>query len=66
MTLLGSPLAAVVSNGREPDPDEARRMAAAAYHNHGIVLIRPEWLDGDAARRMLGSLADSVHGRRVG
>lgn len=61
---LRSPLAAVVANARDPDPDDARRAAAAAWHDHGIVLIRLEWLSAEPARRILASLADGVHGPR--
>lgn len=64
MSRPNSPLAAVIGPTREPDPAAARRAARDAYHDHGIVLINPEWLEGDAARRMLVSLAESVHGQR--
>lgn len=67
MTRLRSSLAPHVGRRDSPCPEQARRAARAAYHEHGIVLINPDWLAGWADRQQLTILADKVHGpRRVG
>jgi len=49
---------------REPDPEDARRHAKAAWHTHGIVLINPAWLRTELDRELLITLAVAVHGER--
>jgi hypothetical protein len=66
MNRLRSSLAPHIASGEEGDAERARRAAKAAYHEHGIVLINPDWLAGWADRQQLILLADQVHGRRAG
>ena len=49
---------------REPDPAQGREAARAAWHTHGLILIRPEWLPGWADRKQAELLAEQVHGKR--
>lgn len=57
-------LASVAHLAREPDPAEARRLARSAYHNTGLVLINPSWLQSWGDRKTLELLAEKVHGKR--
>jgi len=61
---LRSPLARFATLGHEPDPAEARRLARAAWHEHGLVLINPAWLNSWADRRQAELLAEKAHGKR--
>ncbi|MAW99538.1 MAG: hypothetical protein CMN72_07795 [Sphingomonas sp.] len=64
MTRIRSTLAPYAPLHREPDPDEGRNHARAAWHTHGLVMIRPEWLTNDFDRQLLTTLAETAHGKR--
>jgi hypothetical protein len=49
--------------GEEHD-EHARKLAREAFHNHGIILLRPGWLPGWADRKQAEQLAEKVHGKR--
>jgi hypothetical protein len=49
---------------REPDPAEGRRLARKAWHDHGLVMLRCEWLPTQLDRELLITLAVAVHGER--
>ncbi|MEG3089518.1 hypothetical protein [Sphingomonas sp. PB4P5] len=59
-----SSLAPYAAFGRDPDPAAARKAARAAWHDHGIVLINPQWLNAWADRKQAEILAEKLHGRR--
>ena len=59
-----SSLARFATLSREPDPEEARRLARAAWHEHGVILLAPAWLNGWADRRQAELLAEKAHGKR--
>jgi hypothetical protein len=61
-----SPLGRFAHLGNEPDPADGRRLARDAWHKHGLILIRPEWLPGWGDRRQAELLAEKVHGKRKG
>jgi hypothetical protein len=50
--------------GHDPDPAAARRAARAAWHEHGIILINPSWLNGWADRKQAEILAEKLYGKR--
>lgn len=64
MSHYRSPLAPYAANMRSPDPAAARREARKAYHDNGLILINPDWLNSWADRKQLEILADKVHGKR--
>lgn len=49
---------------REPDPEQARREAKAAWHRDGLILINLGWLSSWADRKHAELLAEKCHGRR--
>ena len=61
---MRSPLARFADLGREPDPAEGRRLARQAWHDHGLIMLRFEWLQGWGDRTLLEQLAAKVHGKR--
>lgn len=63
---IRSSLASIAPACREPDPDEGRRTARAAWRTHGLVMIRPEWLANEWDRDLLRTLAETAHGKREG
>lgn len=66
MTGFRSPLAPYAASMREPDPANARRAAAKAYHETGLILINPEWLHSWADRKQAELLAAKLFGERTG
>lgn len=60
---MRSSLAFTAPLHREPDPVHARRAAAAAWHQTGIILINPEWL-GEWDRKQAEILAEKLFGER--
>lgn len=60
-----NPLAKHAGSMRDPDPEAARRAAAAAWHEHGIVLINRDWL-GAWDWKQAEILAEKLHGKRGG
>lgn len=63
MTLRSS-LASIAARCRDPDPAAARRAARAAWHESGLILINPAWLNGWADRRQAELLAEKLFGKR--
>lgn len=61
-----SPLARHAHLSREPDDVQGRKAAREAWHTHGLILIRPEWLPGWADRKQAEILAEKIHGKRGG
>jgi len=61
---MNSPLARFAHLHQEPNASDARSLARLAYHNHGLVLINPEWLQSWIDRKQLEILADKVHGKK--
>ena len=61
---MRSQLAPYAPAMRDPDPAAARRAARDAWHQKGLVLINPEWLQAWTDRKQLELLADKVHGAR--
>lgn len=61
-----STLARFAHLGREPDPEGGRKAARDAWRDHGLILLRPEWLPGWADRKQAELLAEKVHGKRKG
>jgi hypothetical protein len=61
---MRSPLAPYASAGHEPDPAQARRAAAKAWHEDGILLCRPDWFHGWADRQQATLLAEKLFGKR--
>ena len=61
---MRNPLARYADLHREPDPAEARRLARQAWRDHGIILLRVEWLQGWGDRTLLEQLTTKVHGKR--
>ena len=59
-----SSLAPFAVLAREPDPKEARRLARAAWHEHGVILLAPDWLNSWGDKRQAEILAEKAHGRR--
>lgn len=62
-----SSLASVAKFWREPDPDEAWRIAEAAWHEHGLALFNlaeVEKRKGWVAARSARNLAEQCFGRR--
>lgn len=59
-----SSLARFAKLGHEPNPAEARRLARAAWHEHGLILLSTEWLNSWADRRQAELLAEKAHGKR--
>ncbi len=45
-------------------PEEIRAMATAAWHKHGIALIRPEDLRNDFDRQAVVNAATKLYGER--
>lgn len=46
------------------DPAEQRRIARAAWHTHGLIMLRPEWMATGLDRDLLLTLAIACHGER--
>lgn len=61
---IRSPLGRFASLGHEPDPAAARRAAYAAWQEHGLILINPDWLNGWADRKQAEILAEKLYGKR--
>ncbi len=61
---MRSPLARFATLGHEPDPANARRAAREAWHQHGLILINPDWLQGWGDKRQAELLAEKLHGKR--
>jgi hypothetical protein len=61
---MKSALSRFAALGHEPDPANARRAARDAWHDHGIVLINPKWLQSWADRKQAELLAEKLHGKR--
>ena len=59
-----SPLGRFAALGHEPDLAEARRLARAAWHDAGLILINPAWLNSWPDRKQAELLAEKCHGRR--
>jgi hypothetical protein len=49
---------------REPDEGNARRGAAWAWHEHGMLVLRPEWLNGWAQRQEAENMGNKLWGKR--
>ena len=53
-------------NERSPlDEDELRRMAAAAWHKHGIVVVDPNKIANDFDRQAVTNAANKLFGKRA-
>lgn len=65
MAGIRSSLAGHVASG-PTSPEEIRRKCAAAYHNEGVILLKPEWFETWADRKQLEILADKAFGKRRG
>jgi hypothetical protein len=61
---IRSSLAGLAPACREADPDAGRNAARAAWHTHGLIMIRPEWLKNEWDRDLLRTLAETAHGKR--
>lgn len=61
---MRSALAPYANSMREPDPAAAREKARRAYHESGLILINPAWLNSWDDRKQLEILAEKVHGKR--
>ncbi|WP_159981898.1 MULTISPECIES: hypothetical protein [unclassified Novosphingobium] len=61
---IRSPLGRFATLGHEPDPAAARRAGYAAWQEHGLILINPEWLKGWADRKQAELLAEQLYGKR--
>ncbi len=64
MTGFRSPLAPYAASMRDPDPANARRAAAKAWKDTGLILINPEWLASWADRKQAELLAEKLFGAR--
>jgi len=50
---------------RQPaEPDQLRRMRAAAWHGQGVVVIRPQDVEDDWIRQAIVNEADRLYGKR--
>jgi hypothetical protein len=61
---MRSTLAPYAPLHHEADPALARRAAAAAWHQEGIVLINPTWLHSWADQKQVELLAEKLFGER--
>lgn len=59
-----SPLSRFAHLARDPNPADGRKLARDAWRNHGLILLRPEWLQGWGDRQQAELLAEKVHGKR--
>lgn len=66
MTGFRSSLAGLAPLCREPDDSLARQAAARAWHDHGIVLINPNWLRSWTDQTQAELLAEKLWGKRRG
>lgn len=64
MTMPRSSLAPFAARCRDPDPAAARRAARTAWHDNGIILINPAWLQAWTDRKQAELLAEKLHGKR--
>ena len=62
--MVRSSLAGVAASCREPDPRAARKAARDAWHDAGLILINPEWLQSWADRKQVELLAEKLFGKR--
>ena len=49
---------------RPAEPDQLRRMRAAAWLGQGVVVIRPEDVEDDWIRQAIMNEADRLYGKR--
>lgn len=49
---------------REPDRDKIREDARRAWHEHGTIILRAEWLPSWADRKQAELLAEKLFGPR--
>lgn len=61
---IRSPLERFATLGQEPDPAAARRAAYAAWHEHALILINPEWLRTWTDQKQAELLAGKLYGKR--
>ena len=48
------------------DPDQMAMLRRAAWHGQGVVILRPDEIHDDQARRVLIDQANRLYGRRRG
>ena len=54
-----------VARGKSPlDDDELYRLAAAAWHKEGIIVLRPERIVNEFDRQAVINAADTLYGKR--
>jgi hypothetical protein len=46
------------------DAAEQRKLARAAWHTHGLIMLRPEWMATQLDRELLLTLTIACHGER--
>lgn len=63
---LRSSLGRLTAASREPDPAMAKRAARAAWHEHGIILIRADWFQSWTDGKQAEILAEKLFGKRAG
>ena len=67
MSGVRSSLSRFAHLGREPDADEGWRVAKAAWHTHGLLLVNPaeaEKRHGWVAGREAKNLGEKLYGKR--
>lgn len=62
--IVRSPLSPFASLWHDPDPEKARRLAAAIWREEGVLLLNPSWAKGWAERQEIINLGDRLHGKR--
>lgn len=48
----------------QPDPAAAKRAAREAWHQHGLILINPTWLQNWTDQKQAEILAEKLFGKR--
>jgi hypothetical protein len=61
MTFPRSTLAALM---RDIDPDAGKRIAAKAWHDHGLLIVKPEWDRSFVGEQEIRNIGNKMWGKR--